>query len=83
MPAKHISQSDARWYKKRAVEAERTLQNQRLRWSSEFRPGWINVQTLRLDDCSYARLATTRLLGHAIVVTTDDDNTIRFYADKL
>lgn len=78
-----ISQSDARWYKKRADEAESTLRNQRNRWASEFRPGWVNIETVILEPTSFAKISTARLLGHAVIVVADSDNRIRFYAEKL
>ena len=84
MAALKISQAKARWYKKRAEEAERTLRLQRDRWARDWSGGWVHIQTLKIDGTSFARLATARLLNHAVCVQVDTDNeTIRFYADKL
>ena len=81
MAALKISQAKARWYKKRAEEAERTLELQRNHWEGEWSDGWIHIQTLKIDGASFARLATARLLKHAVCVQVGSD-TIRFYADK-
>ena len=84
MAALKISQAKARWYKKRAEEAERILDLQRNRWAQDWSSGWVHIQTLKIDNASFARLSTARLLKHAVCVQVGNDNeTIRFYADKL
>jgi hypothetical protein len=84
MAAKHISQSDARWYKRRAEDAERTLKNQKSRWAEEFSPGWVNIETLCLSSAEFAAVSTARLLGHAVIVVPEDKGTnVRLYAEPL
>ena len=79
-----ISQPDARWYKSRAETAERVLQQQKNRWASEFRPGWVNIETLTLSDASFAKVDIARKLGHAVIVVPDgSSNQIRLYAERL
>ena len=83
MARKKISQAMARMYQRNCAEMESILSRQRNRWASDFAPGWINIQSLTIDDASHARIATARLLKHAVVVQVDSGNIIRFYADKL
>lgn len=80
---KKIGQAQAAYYRKRAIELERVLDNQRNRWAGSFRPGMVNIATLSLSDTSFAKIETARLLGHAVIVIPDINNQIRFYADKL
>lgn len=78
-----ISQRQARYFRKRALELEAVIDRQKQRWSGEWAPGWVNIETLTLSDVSFAKIATTRSLGHAVVVIADSEKRIRFYADKL
>lgn len=82
--SKKISQRTARMYKKRCEEMERILSRQRNRWASEWAAGWINIETLILEPASFAKVATARLLKHAVVLQCGDDGrTVRLYADQL
>lgn len=79
-----ISQAQARWFKKRAETAEETLKQERNRWASAWRPGWVNFETLTLSDASFAKVDVARRLGHAVVVVPGNrSNEIMFYADRL
>jgi hypothetical protein len=78
-----ISQRQARRDRKRLEEVEAILARQKNRWSSEWVAGWINIETLAVPEISFAKIATARLLGHAVIVTPDSGNSVRFYAVKL
>lgn len=78
-----ISQRQAQRDRKRLDEVEAILKRQKNRWATDWVPGWINIETLTVPDTAFAKIATARLLGHAIVISPDSGNSIRFYADKL
>jgi hypothetical protein len=80
---KKISQRDALMYRKRVEELESILERQKSRYSSEWSPGFVNIESLTLSDLSYAKIATARILNHAVVAVCDVGNRVRFYADKL
>jgi hypothetical protein len=78
-----ISQRQARYYRKRTQDLEGVLARQKQRWATEWSPGWINIESIRLPDASFARIDTARKLGHAVIAVPRDNNEILFYAEKL
>ncbi len=79
-----ISQDDARRFKKRCEELERILAMQKNCWRSEWSYGWVNISNIRLEPSEFAKIATARLLKHAVLVQADSDrSTIKLYADSL
>lgn len=78
-----ISQRQARAYRKRMIEAESALKMQRNRWGSDWIPGWKNIECVKVGPETYARVATARLLEHAVIVTVGNQNELRLYADRL
>jgi hypothetical protein len=78
-----ISQREARKLRKRVTQLEEILRNQKNRWRSEWGPGWVNIERVTLSDAAYAKIATARLLNHAVIVLPDTANEIRFYAERL
>ena len=79
-----ISQRQARADRKRLIELERILRDQKNRWKMDWMPGWLNIETLSVAKITHAKLATARVLGHAVIAVPDSrDNIIRFYAEPL
>jgi hypothetical protein len=78
-----ISQREARRLQKRVYELECVLNRQKNRWASDWGAGWVNIESLILTPESFAKVATARLLGHAVVIIPSTDNAVRLYADKL
>lgn len=79
-----ISQRQARLYRKQVLEMKDIFSRQRNRWSSDWSPGWVKIETILLSDTSFAKITTARLLGHAIVIVPQgDSNKVMLYADKL
>jgi hypothetical protein len=78
-----IGQRQARYYRKTYLELTKQIADQKNRWKQDWAPGWINIASVRLDPEEYAKIATARLLSHAVVVTADSGYVIKFYADKL
>lgn len=78
-----ISQRQARYYRKRTQGLEGVLARQKQRWAREWSPAWINIESIRLPDASFARIDTARKLGHAVIAVPRDSNEILFYAEKL
>jgi hypothetical protein len=75
-----ISQAEVRRLKKRVAELEDVIQGQRRKWATTY-PGGVCLGTLqRGDDWLRGRIEGVRLLGHAVVVTEDNDGKLRFYA---
>jgi hypothetical protein len=79
-----ISQRQARADRKRVVELESILRNQKNRWKTDWTPGWLNIETLSVPEITLAKISTARVLGHAVIAVPDSrDNIIRFYAEPL
>lgn len=78
-----ISQRQAREYRRRMTEAEATLQRQKGRWASDWSPGWVNIETLQVNETEYAAISTARKLEHAIVLVPSTGNQVLVYAEKL
>lgn len=79
----HISQREARRLRARVVELEGVIDQQRRRWRGDF-PGGTYIGTCNRDrDWISGRIEAARMLGHAVVVTTSDDGSIRFFALPL
>lgn len=79
-----ISQAEARRLRSENEDLRRQLDQQRNRWSSEW-PGGANIASITYDDATNfipAVIANSRLLGHAVVCTTDGPR-VRFYALPL
>ena len=84
MSRRKISQTDAWMYFHKSQRLERILQEQKNRWRTEWQEGWVNIETLILTDTPFAKLATARLLGHALIILPDHDNSnnrVRVYAE--
>lgn len=75
-----ISQREAKRLKRRVAELEESFERQRRTWSQEYFGG-VHIGRLPRDrDWFSGRIEMSRRLGHAVVVTCDDDGTINFYA---
>ena len=80
----HISQTEARRLRAENERLRRERDRQRNRWASDF-PGGTNIATITYSDSRDfvpAVIANSRLLGHAVICTTDGA-TVRFYALQL
>lgn len=77
-----ISQREARRLRKRVEELEELEDKRRQAWKSEY-PGGVFLEGISVQAWTYASLRTARKLGHAVVVTTNGDNSIQFYALPL
>lgn len=79
---KKISQREARRMKRRIAELERTLDDQRKAWMSDW-PGGIYIDSCRLpSDTAPQSVRIARMLGHA-VVAIDAGDELRFHALPL
>jgi hypothetical protein len=78
-----LSQREARRIKKRVGELELRLKQQRDRWSSDWGPDWVNIETLTLTPESFAKIKTARLLGHAVILLPHNGTQVLVYADRL
>ena len=75
-----ISQREARRLKKRVEELERIREQERERWVRDY-PGGVHMGSLpREKDWLWGSLNAAQLLGHPIVVTTQENGELRFYA---
>lgn len=75
-----ISQREARRLQKRVAELENIENERRSRWTNKY-PGGVNIgSTAAAGPLIHAALTTARKLDHAIVVTTEDDGHINFFA---
>ena len=84
MSRKKISQGEAWSLRHQVKRLLREQERMRNRWSMEWADGWANIDTFVLSDAQFARVATARLLGHAVVVVpSGNSNTVRLYADRL
>jgi hypothetical protein len=77
-----ISQREARRLKKRVEELEEMDNKRRQAWKSEY-PGGVFLEGIAVQPWTYATVKTARKLGHAVVITTNGENTIQFYALPL
>lgn len=70
-----ISQREARRLQKRVERLESILSSQRRRYVQTY-PGGTNFYTLDLSNNmpAYYAVKTARLLGHAVVVVSDDSS---------
>ena len=78
-----IGQRQAQYYRKQYLELQKLLADQKNRWKSDWVPGWTNIASIRLEPADFAKIATARLLGHAVVVQVQYSDQVNFYADKL
>ena len=79
-----ISQREARRLRKRVIELEDILNAQMQRWSGKWVPGWVNFATVTLDEATYAKVTTARLLDHAVIAVPSGSGTvISLYAERL
>jgi cytidylate kinase len=75
MPAKRISQRDARGYRKRVAELESRESDRRQRWSSTW-PGGCVIASIDIGTWGVSALSavkTARALQHPVVATVDGD----------
>lgn len=77
-----ISQREARRLKKRVDELEDLENKRRSRWHLDY-PGGVNLVNIAVTAEVHAALKTARKLAHAVVVTTNGENTVQFYALPL
>jgi hypothetical protein len=73
-----ISQAEARRLKRRVEELEHARDAAFARWGRDY-PGGTHIATLTVPDVAAAKIATARLLDHA-VMARQDGNTVYFYA---
>lgn len=79
-----ISQAEARRLRAENEQLRRERDMQRYRWAAGF-PGGFNIASTTFNDARDflpAVIANSRLLGHAVVCTTDGA-TVRYYALPL
>jgi hypothetical protein len=79
--SKPISQREARSLRKRVEELERAERSRANRWASEW-VGGTSLFHMPADAYARASVATSRLLGHAVVVTLDGSD-LHFHAIRL
>lgn len=77
-----ISQREARRLKKRVAELEKMDEGRRKSWQSDY-PGGVFLTGITVQPSVHAMAHTARKLGHAVVVTTNGENVVQFYALKL
>lgn len=78
-----ISQAEARRLRRRVAELEKAENDRRNRWSLDY-PEGAHLGSVRRDsDWLTGRIDAARMLGHAVVVTQEENATIRFYALPL
>lgn len=78
-----ISQREARALKKRVDELEGMERGRRDRWCRSY-PGGTHLGTLTgTRNWLDGRIEAARMLGHAVVVTTEDTGAIHYYALPL
>lgn len=76
-----ISQREARRLKKRVEVLEKMDSDRRKAWSSDY-PGGVFLVGISTQPAVHAMAKTARKLGHAVVVTTNGDTELQFYALK-
>jgi hypothetical protein len=74
-----ISQREARRLRKRVQELEDWERQRMNPWHTGW-PRGVDVGSVTVDSATYAALHTARKLRHAVVVVTDELNTLKFYA---
>lgn len=75
-----ISQREARKLRKRVHELEELENARRSLWTRVY-PGGVNIgRTQAAEPLLHSAIATARKLDHAVVVTTEDDGQINFFA---
>lgn len=82
MPAKQISQREARAMRKELRELHERDAGRERSWSSEY-VGGVNIDCVNAshDKAAIAAVKTARLLGHFVIATVSNDETcILFYA---
>jgi hypothetical protein len=77
-----ISQREAYRLKKRVEQLERARDLQRSAWAAEW-VGGVHLKRLTVDAAPYTAVLTARKLGHAVVVTCQNDNTLDLFALPL
>jgi hypothetical protein len=77
---KTIAQREARRLRKRVNVLEAAQRDRERRWSASW-PGGTVIATAKWDANVLVPVAirTARALGHAVVVTADDDGLVRFH----
>lgn len=80
MASSKISQREARRLKRRVREFENMERHRRNVWCADY-PGGHHVLS-RIDTSDAKIIELCRKLGHAVVVTTNGSNEIRYYALK-
>jgi hypothetical protein len=84
MPAKRISQRDARTYRKRVEALEQQEKDRNRNWVSDWPRSVLLTSTKwEAGDLVPVSIRTARKLGHAVVVTVDDGGLVKFHAVKL
>jgi hypothetical protein len=75
-----ISQREARRLRKRVQELEAAQRHARNRWSSDY-PGGACLGCIDRDkDWLSGRIEAARLLGHAVVITENNEGRLTFHA---
>lgn len=75
-----ISQREAVRLRKRVAELESILDDQRNRWCQQW-PGGIHLGKLTIErSWLIGRIEGARMLGHAVVVSTDTDGVLHMHA---
>lgn len=79
-----ISQREARRLRKRVSELEGAIEKQRRIWGQEY-VGGVHLMPLTFSESCHlpAVVKAARKMGHAVVVTGDDGQTLNFYALPL
>jgi hypothetical protein len=78
-----ISQREARRLKRRVKELEESRRAVMRSWASDF-PSGVHIcsMTAGRDGLVHTAIRTAQRLGHAVIVTTDGDGKLYFYANK-
>lgn len=75
-----ISQREAMRFRKRVSELESLIAKQRKKWSAEY-VGGINLGSITMERSFLAgRIEAARLLGHAVVITEENNGVLRVLA---
>jgi hypothetical protein len=77
--AKTISQREARRLKLRVQELERAFWMQRKTWSADY-VGGVHLASVIVPTVEATMVRTARKCKHAVVVTVEDNNTLRLFA---
>lgn len=79
-----ISQREARRLRKRVAELESGIEKQRRVWGQEYIGGVQIASSKWAEDSPVpAQVKVARKLGHAVVVSGDDNQTLYFHALPL